>query len=109
MKPTAAPASADGQGASGLPERADALARRPSTKVVAPLWAVTVLAAMAGVALTLVARDNVAKGDLASNLALSVAVTAYATLGVLIVRRAGNIIGWIMLGAGAQPGSSRLS
>jgi signal transduction histidine kinase len=56
---------------------------------------------MAGAALTLVARGDLARGDLASNLALSVAVTAYATLGALIVRRAGNIIGWIMLAAGA--------
>ena len=55
--------------------------RRPATRVVAALWAVTVLAAMAGAALTLVARDNLAKGDLASNLALSVSVAAYATLG----------------------------
>jgi signal transduction histidine kinase len=70
-------------------------------KLTAVLWAVTVLTAMAGAALTLVARGNLARGDLASNLALSVAVAAYATLGALIVRRAGNVIGWIMLGAGA--------
>jgi signal transduction histidine kinase len=56
---------------------------------------------MAGAALTLVARGNLAHGDLASNLALSVSVAAYATLGALIVRRAGNVIGWMMLGAGA--------
>jgi hypothetical protein len=48
MKPTAVPASAEGEGGSGLPEGAGALARRPSTRVVAALWAVTVLAAMAG-------------------------------------------------------------
>ena len=75
--------------------------RRQSTRLVAALWAVTVLAAVAGAALTLVARDNLATGDLASNLALAVAVTAYATLGALIVRLAGNVIGWIMLAAGA--------
>jgi hypothetical protein len=62
---------------------------------------VTVLAAMAGAALTLVPRGDLARGDLASNLALAVAVAAYATLGALIVRRAGNAIGWIMLAAGA--------
>jgi signal transduction histidine kinase len=70
-------------------------------KLAAVLWAVIVLAATAGAALTLVARGNLAHGDLASNLALSVAVAAYATLGALIVRRAGNVIGWMMLGAGA--------
>ena len=101
MKPSAAPASADGQGASGLPERAGALARRPSTRVVAVLWAVIVLAAIAGAALTLVAGGNLAKGDLASNLALSVSVAAFATLGALIVRRVGNRIGWIMLAEAA--------
>ena len=70
-------------------------------KLTAVLWGVIVLAAMAGAALTLVARGNLARGDLASNLALSVSVAAFATLGALIVRRAGNRIGWIMLGAGA--------
>ena len=80
------------------------LARLPlavSMKLAAVLWAVIVLAAMAGAALTLVARGNLAHGDLASNLALSVSVAAFATLGALIVRRAGNRIGWMMLGAGA--------
>jgi signal transduction histidine kinase len=80
------------------------LARLPlavSMKLAAVLWAVIVLAAMAGTALTLVARGNLAHGDLASNLALSVSVAAFATLGALIVRRAGNRIGWMMLGAGA--------
>ena len=87
---------------SGL--RSYPLARLPlavSMKLAAALWAVIVLAAIAGAALTLVARGNLAHGDLASNLALAVAVAAYATLGALIVRRAGNVIGWIMLGAGA--------
>ena len=74
---------------------------RPSGRVIAALWAATVLAALAGAALTLVARNHLAHGDLASNLALAVSVAAYATLGALIVRRTGNVIGWIMLGAGA--------
>src|SRR5215470_10858965 len=101
MKPTAAPASAEGRVASGLAEGAGTLARRSSTRVVAALWAATVLAAIAEAALTLVARDNLAHGDLASQLALAVSVVAYATLGALIVRRVGNLIGWIMLAAGA--------
>jgi hypothetical protein len=101
LKTTAAPASAEGQCASGLPEEAGALARRPSTRVVAALRAATVLAAIAEAALSLVAQGNLAHGDLASNLALAVSIAAYATLGALIIRRAGNAIGWIMLGAGA--------
>jgi len=102
MKPTAAPANAEGRVASGLAEGAGTLARRSSTRVVAALWAATVLAAIAEAALTLVARDNLAHGDLASQLALAVSVVAYATLGALIVRRVGNLIGWIMLAAGAE-------
>ena len=75
--------------------------RPAATRVVAALWAVTVLAAIAGAALTLVARGNLARGDLASNLAGAVSVAAYATLGALIVRQANNVIGWIMLAEGA--------
>ena len=69
--------------------------------VIGTLWAVTVLAALAAAALTLVAADELAHGDLASNLALSVSVAAYATLGALIVRRAGHAIGWLTLAASA--------
>jgi signal transduction histidine kinase len=100
MKLTDAPASvaeADDPGQPNYP----GLARRPSVRVIAVLWAVIVLAAMAGVGLTVVARGDLARGDLASNLALAVATAAYATLGALIIHRAGNVIGWIMLGAGA--------
>ena len=70
-------------------------------KLTAVLWAAIVLAAMAGAALTLVARGNLAHGDLASQLALAVSIASYATLGALIVRQTGNRIGWIMLAAGA--------
>ena len=101
VKLTAAPASAEDQGAAGLPERTAVPALRPPMRVIAALWAMTVLAAMAEAALSLVARGDLAHGDLASQLALSISITAYATLGALIVRRAGNVIGWIMMGAGA--------
>jgi signal transduction histidine kinase len=46
-------------------------------------------------------RGNIARGDLIGNLAESLAGVYYATLGVLIVRRAANRIGWLMLGLGA--------
>ena len=77
-------------------------------RLVTALWATAVVAALAALALTLVAAGNLAHRDLAWNLALSVADAAYATLGALIVRRAGNIIGWLMLGAGAAQRFSRL-
>ena len=50
--------------------------------------------------LTVLVRGNIARGDLIGNLAESLAGVYYATLGVLIVRRAGNRIGWLMLGLG---------
>ncbi len=73
----------------------------PSVRPVTALWAAAVAAALAAAALTLVAAGNLAHRDLAWNLALVVSAAAYATLGALIVRRAGNIIGWLMLGAGS--------
>ena len=51
--------------------------------------------------LTVLVRGNIARGDLIGNLAESLASVYYATLGVLIVRRAANRIGWLMLGLGA--------
>jgi signal transduction histidine kinase len=100
VKLTVVPASAEDQGAAGARGQAG-VRGRPSGWVIAALWAASVLAAMAAAALTLVARNDLAHGDLASNLALSVSVAAYATLGALIIRQAGNVIGWLMLGAGA--------
>jgi len=100
MKAAAAPPSAEHRGAAGPPERPTA-GRRPSARVITGLWAAVVLAAIAGAALTVVGRGNMVTGDLSSNLALTAAVVAYATLGALILRRAGNALGWLMLGAGA--------
>jgi hypothetical protein len=75
-----------------------------AARVSAGLWAGIVLAAFAGAALTLLARGNLKASDLTANLGTTVAVVAYATLGALIVRRAGNLIGWLMLGEGAGLG-----
>jgi hypothetical protein len=66
-------------------------------------WAVVILAAAAGVALAILAWGDLARGDLASTLGETAGAVAFATLGALIVRRAGNVFGWIMLGmAGAR-------
>jgi signal transduction histidine kinase len=51
--------------------------------------------------LTVLVRSDIARGDLIGNLAGSLASVYYATLGVLIVRRAANRIGWLMLSVGA--------
>ncbi len=100
MKRTDAPASLADADDPGQPEYA-ALARRPSVRVIVALWAATVLAAMAAAALTVVARGDLAHGDLASQLAIATSIASYATLGALILRRVGNVIGWIMLVEGA--------
>jgi len=65
--------------------------------ISAGVGAAVVLAAVAGVALTFLARDDFKGSDLVSNLAVLAAAVAYATLGALVVRRAGNLIGWLML------------
>jgi len=65
-------------------------------------WLVTALAAATGCVLTVLVREYIARGDLIGNLTESLASVYYAALGVLIVRRAGNRIGWLMLGIGAM-------
>jgi hypothetical protein len=74
---------------------------RRAAGAVAGLWAAVLLAGVAGVALTIVARGDLATGDLSSSLGTSAAAAAYATLGALIIRRAGNVIGWLMMCEGA--------
>jgi hypothetical protein len=78
-------------------------------RVIAALWAVIVLAAIAGAAMTIVVRDDLAAGDQAKILSHVVAAAAYATLGALIVRRSGNVFGWLSAGnAGAAPSPSMI-
>ena len=101
MKPTAAPAGADGQRLTTGTDAVTVPAGRRAARVTAGLWVALVLAAFAGAALTLLARGNLKASDLTANLGTAVAVVAYATLGTLIVRRAGNLIGWLMLGESA--------
>jgi signal transduction histidine kinase len=99
MKLTAAPASAEDQGAAGPPDQT-AVQLRPVRRITAALWAVTLLAALAVLALTLITWGDLKLSDGISSLYIPVAAVAYATLGVLIIRRAANLIGWIMLAEG---------
>ena len=71
-----------------------------ASRTLTTTWLVTALAAAAGCAATVLVRGYIAKGDLIGNLAESLAGVYYAALGVLIVRRAANRIGWLMLGLG---------
>ena len=94
-----APASAKGKGVASPPEQAAARARLAG-RITAALWAVTLLAALAELVLTVVTWDDLKLSDGISSLYAPVAAVAYATLGVLIIRRAANLIGWIMLAEG---------
>ena len=99
MNQAAAPASADAHML--VPRPGQPAARARWLRVSAGLWAGTVLAAVATVAMTVVAWGNLTANDGFSELSGAVAAVTYATLGALIVRRAGNLIGWIMMGVGA--------
>ena len=100
MKLTAAPASPEDWSTAGPPDRT-ALHIRSVGRITAALWAVTLLTSLAAVALTLIAWDDLKVSDGISSLNNVVAAVAYATLGVVIIRRAANMIGWIMLAVGA--------
>jgi hypothetical protein len=54
----------------------------------------------AGVVLTVFAWDDLVTGDAINNLCALPAGVLYAMLGALIVRRAGNVIGWYLPGEG---------
>jgi hypothetical protein len=99
MKLTAVPACAEDQSTAGPPDRT-AVQIRPVKRITAALWAATLLAALAVLALTLITWGDLKLSDGISSLYIPVAAAAYATLGVLIIRRAANLIGWIMLAEG---------
>jgi hypothetical protein len=101
MKLTATPSAADGQRLTAASDAVTVPAGRRAARVSAGLWAAIGLAAFAGAALTILARGNLKASDLTANLGTTAAVLAYATLGAIVVRRAGNLIGWLMLGEGA--------
>src|ERR1700722_5305500 len=71
-------------------------------RLLGACWWLTAALGGAGLVLAVPARGDLTKGDFISSLGEPVAGTYYAALGVLIVRRAGNRIGWLMLGAGAM-------
>ena len=72
-----------------------------SRRVTAAAWALVVVLALAGAVLTVIASGNLTTSDTIANLGAAPAAVLYATLGVLVIRRAGNLIGWLLLGEGA--------
>jgi signal transduction histidine kinase len=63
--------------------------------------AVAMLVALAGLVLTALEWSSLATSDAVGNVGSEAGAIAYAGLGALIVRRAGNLVGWFMLAEGA--------
>ncbi|HEY7147699.1 MAG TPA: hypothetical protein VH637_25925, partial [Streptosporangiaceae bacterium] len=70
-------------------------------RATAVVWLAVAVLALAGAVLTVLASGPLTTSDTISNFASTPAAVLYATLGTLIVRRAGNMIGWFLLGVGA--------
>ena len=94
-------ASAESQAASSRTAARTARAGRPGTRRIDGLWAATVLIAVAGAVLTIMAWSGLEPNDAFSNLGAAVAAAGYATLGALIFRRVRNPIGWLLLSEGS--------
>ena len=75
--------------------------RRPPARAVTAALAVTVLVALAGLVLTGLEWSSLATSDAICSVGAEAGSIAYAALGALIVRRAGNLVGWFMLAEGA--------
>jgi signal transduction histidine kinase len=63
----------------------------------AAIWALTVALAAAGVVLNILAWTDMVTSDAIANMCAPPAGVLYATIGALVVRRAGNVIGWFLL------------
>ena len=61
--------------------------------------------ALAGLVLTGLEWSSLAASDAIGNVGAEAGAIAYAVLGALIVRRAGNLVGWFMLAEGSPPPS----
>jgi signal transduction histidine kinase len=92
---SAAPPGAASRGADG---RAPVAGPGRATGAV---WLSVTALSVAGAVLTVLAWGDLKTQDAVSNLSSPLAAVLYATLGALVVRRAGNVIGWILLGIGA--------
>ena len=75
--------------------------RRPLARAVTAALAATALVVLAGLVLTGLEWDSLATSDAIFGVGAEAGAIAYAALGALIVRRAGNLVGWFMLAEGA--------
>jgi signal transduction histidine kinase len=72
-----------------------------SRRATAVAWLSVAVLSLAAAVLTVLASGDLVVSDRITNLWGTPAALLYATLGALIVRRAGNVIGWLLLGEGA--------
>ena len=70
-------------------------------RATAVAWLSITVLSLAAAVLTVLAWGDLKTQDAVSNLSGVPSAVLYATLGALIVRRAGNVIGWILIGIGA--------
>jgi signal transduction histidine kinase len=73
-----------------------------SRRATAVAWFAVAIVALAGAVLTVLASGPLLTSDTISNFLAAPATVLYATLGALVVRRTGNVIGWFILGVGAS-------
>ena len=73
----------------------------PPARAITAALAATVLVALAGLVLTGLEWSSLATSDAVGSVGAVAGAIAYAGLGALIVRRAGNLVGWFMLAEGA--------
>jgi two-component system NarL family sensor kinase len=72
-----------------------------SRRVTATAWVLVTAVSLAGVVLTVMAWGHLVTSDRVNNLTNAPSAVLYATLGAVVVRRAGNVIGWFLFGIGA--------
>ncbi len=70
------------------------------TAVIAA-WIVSIVLGVSGIVLTIVAWSDLDGVDASTNVIAGISAALYATLGVLVLRRTRNVIGWMLLGEGA--------
>jgi signal transduction histidine kinase len=72
-----------------------------SRRATAVAWSSVAVLSLAGAVLTVMAWSHLVTSDRINMLTQAPSPVLYATLGALVVRRAGNVIGWFLLGIGA--------
>jgi signal transduction histidine kinase len=71
-----------------------------SRRATAIVWLLITVLSVANLILMIMAWSDLATTDAVSGLIYAPGPVLYATLGALIVRRAGNLIGWMLIGIG---------